>query len=518
MRDSTHFTRFAKKAEHSIVDINAEYTKNSAVLDLEAVDGNQLSLLDHAAMSGNLHLIIWLALQGVELNTQHSAKKSPLYRAMEKKHKEAAILLLLLSANPQLETDKKSNKTAFTIPRYTSDLEHQANISIMKTLYEEAGNLLADPDPELSKYPAWADQGPSFIGRIRELSEKIAFTGLDAFISSHKLLSKLIHAINRNAAAKALEKDIVVHTAPAKKTLLLGRDKTTEYRLTPGISICNGRRKLLSTDIEPEKRVRFLKEEIFYHVQLRTQLAFYLFVTYYKTRIQLNLSETKFQEGEGDSSINSVACHSALISHVTEAFRWKEGAVITESTRELRSNSENLSEPHLPETSFFQQILAKTTVELPSAVNQYDGKLEGKTTIGGANEARQKLLSLLREVSLGNKNPIQALSLFLTALISSEDGILNNIRLSDYLKKTCPTSPQAMRPLIHRYVFLASLFPLKKNSDNQLHLNRSHVANLLFMDKTDRDFIAKECCDEEALAARCEPYFSKLQDEIKASR
>jgi hypothetical protein len=161
----------------------------------------------------------------------------------------------------------------------------------------------------------------------------------------------------------------------------------------------------------------------------------------------------------------------------------------------------------------FRNILGKTTVELPSAVNQYDARLEGKTSIGGAKAGRLVLLSLLQKVSLGELNPIEALEQFLI-LMTMEKGILDNIRTSGYLDEDCPTAPQAMRPLIHRYVFIASLLPLKTTSAGKLQLKRTHIANLLFMNHVDRTTVAD--CSEATLKEVCAPYFTKLQSEIIA--
>ncbi len=202
-------------------------------------------------------------------------------------------------------------------------------------------------------------------------------------------------------------------------------------------------------------------------------------------------------------------CHSALISDVKEHFRWKEGEVVSDNTAVCSDNSYQMTSPHLPGHAYFRRMLNSTTVELHTAVNQYDAQLEGKTTIKGAKEARKKLYELLQQVSLGVINPIQGLEAFLVAL-TQKDGILDQIK-SGYVKKSTPTSPASMRKIIHDYVVRASLSAL---NDDGFHLKRSYVASLLFMNKEHRVFIMGSECSAEALADKAEQYFLDLQNAV----
>ena len=501
------FVRFAKKSDVPITDIHKSYLESYSGVDLTVRDGNAKSLMDYSAGSGSIDVVIWLVLAGVDVNLQNDTGRTPLYRAVEKEQIETAVLLLLLGADILLRTAE--GKTPLTVPGYTF---MKSNIGLLTGLHRESFSLKAkvsaQPDSllVLSDYPRWTERAPRLIGRIREVSEKTWAVDLTKFYEKypHPLLKILFTMVYLNEEARGIAAEIVLHKPLEEQKPIVGRQVETRYLLTPSLSMPEIAREKVRQDITPEEHIRLSEVEIIYHAQLRLQFAFYLLVAYYKTRIKLNLTDTHDQEGRGSNELCTRACHSALISDVKEEFRWKEAVAVSSDMRESRSNSEKMDKIHLSPNSFFRTILNRTTVELHTAVNQYDAELEGKTTIGGAKPARQKLFEILQKVSLGDMNPLQGLELFLIALVE-QNGLLEKIE-QGYVQHSANTSPSSMRKIIHGYIFSEALSILK---EDRSHLRRSYVASLLFMSKSDRCFIAD--CTEEELTKKCEPYFLELQ-------
>lgn len=507
------FMRFAKKSDVSIIAIHESYVSSYSGVDLKARDGHKKSLMDYAARVGSIDLIIWLALAGVDVSLQDSKGKTSLYHAVDKDQIETALLLLLLGADILSRTIK--GRTPLTVEGYTN----KSNIiNLLKAIHHESSSLMcqlgAVPEnvPSLSSCPRWAERVPSLMGRIREIEQSTWNRGLNVFLENQPLLALLFSMVNSDKKAKEIAADVVVHQSPEKQKPVVARQIQNAYISTPGLRMPDATQQLMRGVITSEECIRLSEEEIRYHAQLRLQFAFYLLTVYYKTRIEVKLTETHDQEGKGSDAIHTRACHSALISDVKEEFRWKDGVVIVPGkTRSSRSNSESMDKSHVSPASFFRTVLNKTTVELHTAVNQYDAELEGRTTIGGAKPARRKLFEVLQKVSLGDMNPLQGLELFLIALVE-QNGLLGKIE-QEYVQQSADTSPSSMRRIIHGYIFEEALSMLGENGS---HLRRSYVASLLFMNRDDRRFIAD--CSEEALTEKSEAYFMTLQEEITSNR
>lgn len=501
----------AKKTGEDIQKIEEFYQKKYNTVPLDSLDGTHKSLMDYAASSENLNLIIWLALHGVNVNTQNAGQKTPILRAMENKKMMAVILLLLLGADPSLANKKRS--TAFTPPGYTIDIELQENIKFLTKLNDEKTKLMTPGCiTSLDEVSTFKEHAPFLIGLIQQIAEKTNSKRLKLLYERCTLIATIMLFIEKDDLAKANLSDVIVHSSPQKKPIKLERNvQLTSYQ-TPVLVIEPELKAEFRKGLKPEEQIRALKEAIYYHAWLRLQLALYLFIAYYNTRISLRIEHTEGQEGKGEADIMTEACHSALVSHVAEDFRWKPGVDAKRTPYRLRSKTEEIAKPHLPEKAFLRKALSSTTVELPKAVNQYDRRLEGTTAIEGAKEGRLKLFELLDEVSLGKLDPIAALEKFVVDLIKL-DGILDHIRTSGYLSESTETSPQVVRPIIHRYVFFANLQTLNREKEGAFHLKPDYVASMLFMNKEDRTLLKSSAPIERN--ALCEPYYKKLQDEIR---
>lgn len=510
------FVKITKKSDNNIADIIQSYKSNPNDIDLNEKDGNSKSLIHHAAIDGNIDVLTWLVLQNSDINSQTKNHSTPLHFAIQKKKFDLAAALIMLNADLTIEKTTKNNKNVFSPPRYTSDPELIAGITALKNLHQELSKIRKDPrQSKLNELPEIKKFAPTFLKKLADINIIDGYQDLGVFLQRHPTLSNIHQLIQNDAEAKQRYDDTVVHDRKNAAVIKVKREKN-DIKYTPSLKLDDEKKDLVKSNIESARKIKLLKDEIIFHQQTRLQLAFYLFIAYYKSRIQLTYRDTDEQEGQGSGKKGTLgataACHIALIKGVTEQFRWKAGCDPEQLPHHTRSNSED-HKTQLKTSHYFYHLIASTTNELPEAVNWYDGRLEGKTTIGGAAEASRELFQLLQKVSLGTINPIQALETFTIALVKP-NGILEHVRKKADFKKELKSAPFATKKLIHRYIVEATKEALTEKADGSFSFKRCHIANLLFMPKAERTNIAE--WREDTLQQKCEPYFIDLQNEIKS--
>ncbi len=262
---------------------------------------------------------------------------------------------------------------------------------------------------------------------------------------------------------------------------------------------------------DPVKTLKKARDLLVEHAARRVDLAFYLLVAYYKTRIILDIDETTSQHGMGSKkTIETNACHSALISTVKELFRLKPEAKYAESL--LRDKAKAVTKPCLPTTAHFKNILSMTT-ELPRGVNYYDIKLEGKLSESGRSEVRKVLLTLLNEVSCGERTPFQALKIFFIALKKS----FSDLEESGYLSKSSKTNPAALRELAHAAVlqgtFKHRCGVFEHEGKTHAHVVPEYPASLLRLKPEDFARVSNGVTCEKEIEEIFAPYYSNVQKE-----
>ncbi|MCH9644345.1 MAG: ankyrin repeat domain-containing protein [Gammaproteobacteria bacterium] len=507
----TDFMRTAKKPETNIAVIAKTYREHKATLDLDKGDGKDKSLLDYASYSGNTHLSIWLALVGTTINRQHKNNhKTPLHYATARGELSTALLLILFGADVSLEARTKSNRSVFSPPGYKTKTHIKTTTNIVIGFYNDLVNFFSYPgNRKLSEFKYIQEYGPTLLGEIFEINNITEKINLIAIFQLYPMLFWVYALIiSDNTALKATQ-DVIVHE-PASLEAIQTRRRPT-YVNMPSLVLDDAKGVLFSSDkISLETKMKSVKDEIFLHQYIRLQSIFHLFVTYYRTRIDLVPRDIRNQDTHGNEESGTEACHSALLCELSEEFSWLPETVVSDETQPTKRNSRALRAPHFCNQHYLYNLLSGLTIELPIAVNQYDRKLEGFLTVSSFKPARREVYKLLQQVSLGSINPLQALEYFINSMLKP-DGFLDEIRKA-YLNKSTDLSPSPVRWIIHRYIFLATLQTVQKGMDGKLHLKRSQVASLLFMSKEDRANI-KECDDAE-LQARCDPYFTTQQKEI----
>ena len=511
------FTKLAKKSDNNIANIIQTYRTNPDDININAKDGNSKTLMHHAAVSGNINLLAWLVLENGNINSQTNNHSTPLHFAVAKKKLEAAAFLIMLGADVSIEKTTKKNKEVFSPTGYTTNAELNACIRTLKKLHQELSDVKNNPtDYTLNDLPQIKEYAPIFLKKLTDINGINRKQNLDAFFQRYPIMSTINQLIQNDADAKQRFDNTVVHNRENTEAIRTNRD-SSEIKHTPSLQLSPEKKAIVKSDAEARAKILILEDEITHHQHLRLQLAFYLFIAYYKTRIDLTIRNTDEQEGHGSGKKGTVgataACHTALLKGVIEQFRWKDGVRPENEIRSTRANSET-HEQQLKANNYFYHLIAATTNELPEAVNWYDGRLEGKTTIEGSAEATRELFKLLQNVSLGYINPIQALETFTIALIKP-DGILEHVKNKADFRKELKSAPSSVKELIHQYTVEATKQTLKENDgDGSYSFKRCHIANLLFMDKRARKRI--ENCSDKTLETLCEPYFMDLQSEIKS--
>lgn len=137
------------------------------------------------------------------------------------------------------------------------------------------------------------------------------------------------------------------------------------------------------------KEVTLLDEKIKEHAARRVDLFFYLVLAVYEKQVIISKDKTIKQHGKGSKIRGSQACHSSLFPNVqltTIPSKWQF--------------FKKISAPTLAGTQLDEAL--NMTVELPNAVNAFDGHLEGRYR---PTVYVQSLLNVLNEAASGKKNP-----------------------------------------------------------------------------------------------------------------
>ena len=195
--------------------------------------------------------------------------------------------------------------------------------------------------------------------------------------------------------------------------------------LNPAITVHTGRKKTsydnnITMSIACREHNSITPDAITEHAQRRVDLFFYTLIAYYKTRLTVQIDETKLQHGVGTKQ--TAACHSAILPSLWD------------------TQSANRRTSILDGTHFLQSM--NSTVELHQSVNYFETHyLEGKKA---QNKMRSKSLDILNRVSQSTITPVEGMLEFLTALNAHFNAIKEN-----YLqKKELKTSPTHSRTLI----------------------------------------------------------------------
>ncbi|KTD54294.1 hypothetical protein Lsai_3116 [Legionella sainthelensi] len=155
--------------------------------------------------------------------------------------------------------------------------------------------------------------------------------------------------------------------------------------------------QLVTKQNNPDELLALSKASIIEHANRRVDLFFYTLIAYYKTSFFPTYTQTTLQYGKGrtiDDGCITEACHSSFTPSLLDNIIYRN----KETGEKLKSL---LSNTHLLDN-------LNSTVELPSFVNDLDDVLE--------NTCRPQCLEIIRRTSIGEINPIQGLTIFLTMM------------------------------------------------------------------------------------------------------
>ncbi len=236
------------------------------------------------------------------------------------------------------------------------------------------------------------------------------------------------------------------------------------------------------------------------HAERRVELFFYLLVTYYKQGLTVKLGETKGQHGRGSKQYGTNACHSSLLSSVTDTETTQKHGYNTRSKGKIHGNICQYGKTH-----FFEDSL-DATMELPAAVNDFDRACEGQTH--KPSSYRITALETLNEVSRGERTPIEGLGVFL----KRSNEFFHSDKIENYVHHSSERSPSDVRELIRKYLLIGLL--ANKYDENSDTLNLDYVCMLLRMSQTDTN-IVKSTSDEDEVDTILNKYFLERGEEIR---
>lgn len=147
------------------------------------------------------------------------------------------------------------------------------------------------------------------------------------------------------------------------------------------------------------RRIHKRARDIQAHAANRVKLLFLLCTCVWGSKRVISLSDTELTPGKGDGSHKTVAAHSSLYPAIHDV---KAGI----QTRGQKVHGrDSIIDEHF-------RLALNNTVKLPTEVNEFDKKIEGKNTLGLDVGMRQRFLPYLNKVSQGELHPLQAISCF----------------------------------------------------------------------------------------------------------
>lgn len=512
MTEESDFIKKTKRATN-VEEIKAAYQSGDINLKKRGYDGRKLSCLTNAIQNQNLLLVAWLVVHDVSPNIQDKTRsqKAPLHHLMAQFNRDKAIdnktqetlynimtLLMLVGGDPHLECSQSSNRTPLKPSGYTNEQSVNSAVNYLGRLNQACKQLHNKKASKVLKEHPLQDRGPFVLGYLKQVIEHDNTVKFGDFLKKHQLLDKLNQCVQSDKVAKQKMEEVVLHS-PTKKV-----ESPTKGRLNLGSFKNNITPSLAYNSYDN------LENLIHYHVDLRLQLAFYLFCLYYNTRIELVADDTKKQAGSGSLKKGTQACHSAIINNVSELFYWDIGVDDNQAST-TRSNSQKLSAPHLPDVAYFNKAL-NSTVELPKNVNRYDrlveGKFDGRSSVPGSYEsARKTCLDLLKSTALGQQSPIRALELFVNRMLCSGGSVArlgHESRINNDNSMRC----------IHNTVKSATQSILEETSSgDHKKIKRDYIASLLFMSNKHRKAIQN--CSDKKLDNKAQPYIEQVQNQLR---
>ncbi len=179
--------------------------------------------------------------------------------------------------------------------------------------------------------------------------------------------------------------------------------------------------------------INHLAPYILQHAERRVQIYFCLLSIYHNTNRRLELAPPKSTKGCGNLERQTNACHSSLITFVTDSDG--EGIWLRNRTTTTRSCEMMQQYNH-----FFMNVL-DSTVELHRSVNDFDIRMEGSISV--PSEIRKSGMIILNSVSKGEITPLSGVELFLLAMKHEFETIKEN-----YIIASTKTSPVVVRKRI----------------------------------------------------------------------
>lgn len=149
------------------------------------------------------------------------------------------------------------------------------------------------------------------------------------------------------------------------------------------------------------EKLKLVEDSIKEHAARRVDLFFCLLVAVYEKNVIVSKDATVKQHGTGSKTRGTQACHSSLFPNVKML---AAGSLWTQLKSIIKPSF--LSGTHLEET-------LNMTIELPNAVNGFDGRLEGRYQ---PTKYTKAAIAILNRVSMGELNPKQGMDLFLKTL------------------------------------------------------------------------------------------------------
>ena len=168
------------------------------------------------------------------------------------------------------------------------------------------------------------------------------------------------------------------------------------------------------------------------------QIYFHLLSIYHNSKLKLVIAPPKKTQGKGDKENGTNACHSSLITSVTDTD-------IDTDTDGMQLRDGQYTDRACKKLNEFWHLLCSvmdSTVELPRAVNDFDIRLEGPN-FSLPSKAREEAMKILNQVSSGDESPEQGMKLFLLAMKTEFDEIKQ-----DYVPKKSKTSSSNVRQRI----------------------------------------------------------------------